>query len=386
MGLAVQAAVGAAREVGTEVLELRGHGARGGVEHRSAQGDEALHDLRSTSHDAQAVGHETERALIGLLHLFESVDLVEREGFESRHGSLLRRVPLRYRLPCADERGGYQPLALLTGLDADVTVRGYSFGPNATDRRPAVSKVKTRTADQPLRRLLIPAAVLSLSAAFVVGAGAVSAQDDSIDGTWTVDTSIGDIGEGSSTFVGFRVAEVLDPGGDVIAVGRTPDVSGQLEVAGTVIESFAIEADLTTLATDNNFRNGAIARTLQTGDFPTASFVSTEPVDLGQVPPEGEVFNVSVPGTLTIRDISQDIVVDLEAGRSGDTVVVVGTWPIEFGDFEVTMPSAPIVVSVSESGELEWQVFFTREGEMAADDRPTRSMAADPTEGESSEG
>ena len=228
-----------------------------------------------------------------------------------------------------------------------------------------MSKVRTRTADQPLRRLLVPAAALSLSAAFVVGTVAVNAQDDSIDGSWAVDTSIGDIGDGSSTFVGFRVAEVLDPGGDVVAVGRTPDVSGQLDVTGTVIENFAIEADLTSLATDNNFRNGAIQRTLQTGDFPTATFVSSEPVDLGQVPPEGEVFALSVPGTLTIMDISQDVVVDLEAGRSGDTVVVVGTWPIQFADFEVTMPSAPIVVSVSEDGELEWQVFFTRGGEMA---------------------
>ena len=243
-----------------------------------------------------------------------------------------------------------------------------------------MSKVKTRTADQPLRRLLVPAAALSLSAAFVVGAGAVSAQDDSIDGTWTVDTSIGSIDDGSGTFVGFRVAEVLDPGGEKVAVGRTPDVSGQIDVAGTVIESFAIEADLTTLATDNNFRNGAIQRTLQTGDFPTASFVSTESVDLGQVPPEGEVFAVSVPGTLTIRDVSQDMVVDLEAGRGGDTVVVVGTWPIEFGDFDVTMPSAPIVVSVSESGELEWQVFFTRESEMAVDPA-AEDMGDDPAEG-----
>ena len=176
------------------------------------------------------------------------------------------------------------------------------------------------------------------------------------------------------------MAEVLDPGGEVVAVGRTPDVSGQLDVTGTVIENFAIEADLTSLATDNNFRNGAIQRTLQTGDFPTASFVSTDPVDLGELAPEGEVFALSVAGTLTIKDVSQDVVVDLEAGRSGDTVVVVGTWPIQFADFEVTMPSAPIVVSVSEDGELEWQVFFTRSGEMAEgemDDAATEDEATE---------
>ncbi len=234
-----------------------------------------------------------------------------------------------------------------------------------------MSKVRVRTADQPLRRLLVPAAALSLGAAFVVGAAGVSAQD-SIDGTWTVDTSIGDIGDGSSTFVGFRVNEVLDPGGDTTAVGRTPDISGQLDVSGTVIESFMLEADLTTLATDNNFRNGAIQRTLATDQFPSATFVSTEPVDLGQVPPEGEVFTVSVPGTLTIKDVSQDIVVDLEGGRAGGNVVVVGSWPIAFGDFGISMPSAPIVVSVEDSGVLEWQIFFAHDGEMidatAADD------------------
>ena len=226
-----------------------------------------------------------------------------------------------------------------------------------------MSKVRVRTAEQPLRRLLVPAAALSLSAAFVVGTVAVNAQDDSIDGTWTVDTSIGDIGEGSSTFVGFRVDEVLDPGGNVTAVGRTPSVDGQLDVAGTVIESFSIEADLTGLSTDNTFRNGAIQRSLGTDQYPSATFVSTEPVDLGQIPPEGEVFQASVPGTLTIKDVSRDIVVDLEAGRGGENVVVVGTWPIVFDDFGIDLPSAPIVVSIEEDGLLEWQIFFTNTGD-----------------------
>ena len=239
-----------------------------------------------------------------------------------------------------------------------------------------MSKVRVRTAEHPLRRVILPAAALSMGAAFLVGATGVYAQE-SIDGTWTVDTSIGDINDGSSTFVGFRIDEVLDPGGETTAVGRTPDVSGELEASGTVIDSFTLEADLSTLATDNNFRNGAIQRTLGTDQFPTATFVSTEPVDLGALPVEGEVFSASVPGTLTIKDISQDIVVDLEAGRGGDTVVVVGTWPIEFADFDIEMPSAPIVVSVEDSGLLEWQVFFTHSGEMAEDEMAEDEMAED---------
>lgn len=249
--------------------------------------------------------------------------------------------------------------------------------PNVTVWSHAVSKVRVRTADQPLRRLLLPAAGLSLSAAFLVGATAVVNAQDTIDGTWSVDTSIGNIDEGSSTFVGFRVNEVLDPGGNTTAVGRTPDVSGQLEASGTVIESFTIEADLRSLATDNQFRNGAIQRTLGTDQFPTATFVSSEPVDLGALPVEGEVFSVSVPGTLTIKDVSQDIVVDLEAGRGGDTVVVVGNWPLVFADWQIDLPSAPIVVSIEDTGELEWQIFFTNSGDAAADEATDEDMTED---------
>jgi polyisoprenoid-binding protein YceI len=240
-----------------------------------------------------------------------------------------------------------------------------------------VSQTQLRSAHQPVRQLLVPAATLALGAAFLVGVGAANAQDDAaadgIDGTWAIDTSIGSLEEGTSTYVGFRVAEVLDPGGEKVAVGRTPDINGQLDVEGSVIENFHIVADLTTLTTDKDFRNRAIQRTLGTGQFPTAEFVSTEPVDLGTVPVDGEPFSISVPGTLTIKGASQDITVDLEGGRGGDSVVVVGSWPIDFGEFGISMPSAPIVVSVEDNGDLEWQLFFTREadtadGEDVADD------------------
>ena len=247
-----------------------------------------------------------------------------------------------------------------------------------------MSKVKVRTAEQPLRKLLFPAAALALGAAFVVGTGAVNAQDEEaaaegIDGTWTVDTSIGDFEDFSSSWVGFRVAEVLNPGGEVDAVGRTPLVSGGLEASGTTIENAVIEADLTGIISDRPRRDGAIQRSLGTSEFPAATFQSTEPVDLGAVPADNEPFSVSVPGTITIRDVSQDATLELDGQRVGDVVVVVGTLPVDFTSFGVTMPTAPIVVSVEDSGDLEWQLFLTR-GEAMADD-----MADDATADEGDE-
>jgi polyisoprenoid-binding protein YceI len=246
-----------------------------------------------------------------------------------------------------------------------------------------LSKVRVRTPEQPLRRLFMPAAALALGGALVLSVGATYAQDaqepmaEGIDGTWSIDTTIGDFEVFSSSWAGFRVAEVLNPGGEVDAVGRTPVVSGQLEASGNVIESAVIEADLTAILSDRSRRDDAIQRALGTADFPTATFASSEPVELGAVPADNEPFSVSVPGTVTIRDTSQDVTLELDGQRVGDVVVVVGTLPVDFGDFGVTMPSAPIVVSVAESGDLEWQLFFTRADEMADEEMTDEDMAED---------
>lgn len=247
----------------------------------------------------------------------------------------------------------------------------------------------------PLRSLhLVPVAALALGAALLLGTSAAYAQDatppptpggegsSGIDGTWTVDTEIGDFEQFSSSWVGFRVAEVLNPGGEVQAVGRTPAVSGHLEAVGTVIEGATIEADLTAIISDRPRRDDAIQRALGTGDFPTASFTFSGPVDLGVVPVEGEPFTASLPGSLTIRDVSQEVTLELTGQRVGDVVVVVGTLPVDFTSFGVTMPSAPIVVSVEDSGDLEWQLFLTRDTGMATEEttqsRPTDAPNADP--------
>ena len=247
-----------------------------------------------------------------------------------------------------------------------------------------MSNTRVRAAHQPLRRLLVPAAALSLLAALVVGAGATYAQDvGGIDGTWSVDTSIGEFEDHTSSWVGFRVAEDLSPGGAVEAVGRTPAVGGRLDASGSVIESTVIEADLTAILSDKPRRDDAIQRALGTNEFPTATFASSEPVDLGAVPTD-EPFTVAVPGSISIRGVSQEATLDLTGQRVGDTVVVVGTLPVDFTSFGVTMPSAPIVVSVEDSGDLEWQLFFTRDAEMA-DATAKDEMADDAAKDETTE-
>jgi polyisoprenoid-binding protein YceI len=264
-------------------------------------------------------------------------------------------------------------------------------------RRDAVSKVRVHSLERPRSLRMVPLAALSLGAALVLGATNAYAQaaDEpaagGIDGFWAVDTEIGDFEEFTSSWVGFRVNEVLNPGGEVQAVGRTPVVSGQLEAAGTVIESAVIEADLTAIISDRPRRDDAIQRALGTDEFPVARFTSSAPVDLGAIPVEGEPFTASVPGSITIRDVSQDVTLELTGQRVGDVVVVVGALPVDFTSFGVTMPTAPIVVSVEDSGDLEWQLFLTRAADPATDqvtDDPAADEAVtdDGTEEATSEG
>ena len=191
---------------------------------------------------------------------------------------------------------------------------------------------------------------------------------EGIDGTWVVNTELGSF-EGddqfepyTSSWVGFRVAEVLRNIGDAEAVGRTPAVSGELSAMGSVIDSASIEVDLTTITSDQSRRDPAIQRALDTSTYPVATFASSGQVDLGAVPVDGEPFSVEIPGTLTIREIGRDVDLGITAQRVGDFVFVVGTLPIDFTEFDVTMPVLGPVVSVEDVGSLEWSLIFEHQG------------------------
>jgi len=183
-----------------------------------------------------------------------------------------------------------------------------------------------------------------------------------VDGTWTVDTSIGSFSfeDATGSFVGFRVAEELASIGATEAVGRTPEVAGTIEIEGSTLVSAVIEADFTAIVSNDNRRDNKIQGALDTDQFPTAGFVLTEPVDFGSVPAEGEPVSVTATGDLTIHGITNSADIPLEAQLVGETIVVVGSTEVVFADYDVEAPSAVIVLSVEDRGQIELQLFFTR--------------------------
>ncbi|MBT8211980.1 MAG: YceI family protein [Acidimicrobiia bacterium] len=189
-----------------------------------------------------------------------------------------------------------------------------------------------------------------------------AAAPEGVDGTWTVDPSIGEFSfdDATSSFAGFRINEELSSLGSVTAVGRTPGVSGSFTLEGSTMTAASFEADLTQIVTDDSRRDNKAKGALEVSTFPTATFTVTSPIDLGVEPAEGTALSIVASGDLNVHGVTRQVEFPLEAQLVGDVIVVVGSINIVFADYDVELPSAPIVLSVEDNGILEVQLFFTR--------------------------
>ncbi len=180
-------------------------------------------------------------------------------------------------------------------------------------------------------------------------------------GTWTVDPTIGSFNDYTSNYVGYRVNEVLGNGiGATTAVGRTPLVTGTVELSDDALVAAEIVADLRGLRSDKSFRDGKVQATLNTDEHPRATFTLEGLVALGDIHGDDASVEVTAPGMLTVNGLTAEMEVEISAIRVGDVVTVVGSFPIVFIDHGVEAPSASIVVSVEDHGTVEFQLFLTR--------------------------
>ena len=147
----------------------------------------------------------------------------------------------------------------------------------------------------------VAAVTTGVATSAVVGTEVAPVADatEAIEGTWTIDTTVGEFSvteDTAATFAGFRVNEVLDAIGETVAVGRTPNVGGTLEIAGTTLNAANINVDLTSIVSDRARRENAIQRTLNTSANPQATFVLAESIDLGAGAETGETVDAERGG------------------------------------------------------------------------------------------
>ena len=172
----------------------------------------------------------------------------------------------------------------------------------------------------------------------------------SLDGTWTV---------GAGSQAGYRVQEILF-GQRATAVGRTEDVTGTMTLGGTTVSAASFTVDMTTVTSDEARRDGQFrGRIMNVAQFPTATFVLTQPIDLGTLPADGAQVTATATGRLTLHGTTKTVTFEVQAKRTGTAASVAGTIPVVFADYGIGNPSGG-PAQTEDHGEIEFLLNLTR--------------------------
>jgi polyisoprenoid-binding protein YceI len=173
---------------------------------------------------------------------------------------------------------------------------------------------------------------------------------------------------GSTTFVidptqsevRFTLSEVL-MGKPTTVVGRGNGIAGDVTVSFDDYSQSAISPiviDATSLATDNNMRNGQIRRAiLQTNnpDYHDITFTPTAVEGLPASVTVGQPFEITVTGDLTIRATTQPMTFAVTVTPVSQTAIQGSArTTLLRSDFGLEIPRVPTVADVSEEVLLEF--------------------------------
>ena len=170
-----------------------------------------------------------------------------------------------------------------------------------------------------------------------------------LDGTWQV---------AEPSQAGYRIGEVLT-GNALEVVGRTDEVTGTVTIDGEVLTGVSVVVQAGTIATDESARDAFFRRALDTSTYPEATFTSTGPVDLTSLSTATEPVSVEVPGTVTLRDKTLDVVATVQLQRTEEGIEAVGAIGVPLSDLGLTAPDLGFV-TVEDAGSIEFQLALTR--------------------------
>jgi polyisoprenoid-binding protein YceI len=92
---------------------------------------------------------------------------------------------------------------------------------------------------------------------------------------------------------------------------------------------------------------------LQTDKYPNAVFVPTKVEALPLSLPPASNVSFKLIGDLTIRDVTKPVTWDVTCESQGNQGTCHATTSITFGDFNITQPRVPLVLSIQDHITLE---------------------------------
>ena len=182
------------------------------------------------------------------------------------------------------------------------------------------------------------------------GATTPDASTENFDGDW-VPTSASEFG--------YRVEEVL-AGVNTTAVGRSNEIEGLLTIEGTTATVVDITVQIENITSDDPRRDSQFrGRIMNADEFPTATFVLTEPIDFGRIPVGDEQITATATGELTLRGVTNPVTFDVTAQTTDGRIGVLGSIPVVFEDYGIDNPSFG-AIKTEDNGLVEFVLVFER--------------------------
>jgi polyisoprenoid-binding protein YceI len=171
----------------------------------------------------------------------------------------------------------------------------------------------------------------------------------------------------ADSVAGYRVREQLaNLPAESDAVGRTSDVTGSITVEengdGARLTAGTLSVDTTTITSDEGRRDNRLrSEGLQTDQFPTATFVVTQPVDVPAAALAGTATDITLVGDLTLHGVSKAVEIPAQAQLIDGRIQVAGSVTFALADFDITAPNVGgFIISIADEGALEFLVAFER--------------------------
>jgi polyisoprenoid-binding protein YceI len=201
-------------------------------------------------------------------------------------------------------------------------------------------------------------AAASAPAASQDAASAAPGTDNGVAGEWKVS---------ADSVAGYRVRERLaNLPAESDAVGRTSDVTGSITVEaagdGARLTAGTLDVDTTTIASDEGRRDNRLrTEGLQTDQFPSATFVVTQPVDVPAAALTGTATDMTLVGDLTLHGVTKSVEIPAQAQLTDGKIQVAGTLTFALADFDITAPNVGgFIISIADEGTLEFLVNFEK--------------------------
>jgi polyisoprenoid-binding protein YceI len=171
----------------------------------------------------------------------------------------------------------------------------------------------------------------------------------------------------ADSVAGYRVREQLaNLPAESDAVGRTSDVTGSITVEengdGALLTAGTLTVDTTTITSDEGRRDNRLrSEGLQTDQFPTATFVVTQPVDVPAAALGGTATDITLVGDLTLHGVTKAVEIPAQAQLAAGKMQVAGSLTFPLADFDITAPNVGgFIISIADEGALEFLVAFEK--------------------------